>query len=65
MFKDIKNSVDIANGFTIYWTRQNIGFGQISFYEVDGKLKCDSEGMGQEFVKQILCDLVDHSEIED
>jgi hypothetical protein len=42
------------------WSVPGIGFGQITFHtRSDGKVEIDAERMGKDFVKAILCDLVD------
>lgn len=49
-------------GFTVDWTTVSAGFGSISvFIDKDGQLRCDNEGMSKEFVKKVLCKLVDES----
>lgn len=49
-------------GFRIYWNTE-FGFGHISFSQpTDGGLiTVDSESVSKEFVKEILCALVDQS----
>lgn len=51
--------VSISNNFTLNWSTDNIGFGQFRFYEKDGELFCDNEMMSKEFVKRMLCQMVD------
>lgn len=41
------------------WGVHRLGFGHISFNNKDGKIYCSSEGMSREFVKEVLCKLVD------
>lgn len=45
--------VDVA------WIAKEIGYGHISFKNVNGKIHCSSEGMGRNFVKSVLNKLVD------
>ena len=53
-------------GFRIYWNTP-MGFGHIDFCQFNkgGLIRIDSECMGKEFVKKILCALVDQSTLED
>jgi len=47
------------------WSKPGLGFGSISFYEMDGTLYCDNECMSKEFIKERLCKMVDNSTFED
>lgn len=46
------------------WTKEGIGFGEFVFItDPDtGVIKCNCEAMSKEFVKEMLCKLVDESE---
>lgn len=44
------------------WGRKGWGFGEVTFIVKDGKLICDSELMGRDFIKKVLVALVDQSE---
>ena len=46
------------------WSKNRVGFGEFIFYTdpETGKIKCNSEMMGKEFVKEMLCLMVDKSE---
>lgn len=59
-------SNDTGMGFVIGWSDETKGFGQITFRQDsnDKQLSIDSECMGREFVKKILCSLVDKSTLE-
>jgi hypothetical protein len=53
-----------GGGFAIYWSA-NIGFGELrihQFIEDKTKLLIDTEGLGKEFAKQVLCKLIDEAE---
>lgn len=41
-------------GFLIRWSCENVGFGEVAFFNKDGQLFCDSECMSDEFVSQLL-----------
>jgi hypothetical protein len=63
---EVESSVDLAPGTSarIQWVRKGIGFGEIYIFD-DGTTKIDTETMGKEFAKQVLCDLVDSAELID
>jgi len=46
------------------WSKKGIGFGEFVFItDPDtGEIRCDSEAMSKDFVKEMLCKLVDKSE---
>ena len=41
------------------WGQPGTGFGNIVFYTMNGKLRCDNEHMSKEFIKERLCKMVD------
>ena len=45
------------------WSKPGIGFGEVHFYfdNETGQLTCDSECISREFIKQMLCKMVDDS----
>lgn len=47
------------------WSKAQVGFGEFIFFNDPdtGKLTCGSERMGKEFVKEMLCLMVDKSEL--
>ncbi len=66
MFDNLENFVDLNQGsITISWTVKGVGFGQFTFSQKDDKLFCSNEGMSREFIKRVLCDMVDNCELED
>ena len=52
-------------GFTIRWATPNVGFGQFYFWHDGEKVQIASEHMGKEFIKKVLCKMVDDAEIWD
>lgn len=46
-------------GITFSWGRADTGFGQFYFYVKDKELYCDNEMMSKDFVKEMLCHMVD------
>jgi hypothetical protein len=61
----MKTEICGNKGFRISWADDNLGFGEIAFYKDNGKLKLDTENMGKDFVKKVLNNLVDNTEIEE
>lgn len=52
-------------GFILAWTKKGTGFGQIAFFKKDGKIFCDTEEMGKEFVLEIFESFLNSCEIID
>ena len=69
MFVDINgtwvNSEDM--GFRIHWEDEEKGFGQLDFIKlkVNGKIIINNECMSKEYMKKVLCTLVDNAELID
>jgi len=49
----------------IKWAREGVGFGEIVFYYDEGELMCENECMSADFIKKVLCDLVDDAKFTD
>lgn len=65
-FVYVKVSEDVPKGgFILDWGVEGIGFGQITFYEKNGKLTCDTETMGRSFVKAALLHFLENSVVYD
>jgi hypothetical protein len=47
------------NYFIVTWGTVSAGFGELTFYKKDGKIKVDTEAMGNRFCKEVLAKLVD------
>ena len=58
-----KNGND--GGFDVAWQTKSAGFGHATFYLKKGKLHCSNECMGREFLKAIMCRLVEEAILED
>jgi hypothetical protein len=52
-----------GGAIALAWSAKGIGFGQVVFYEQNGKLMCDNELMSKEFIKRMLCKMVDDCEM--
>ena len=49
-------------GFILNWSCKGIGFGQLTICQTkEGQFDIDTECMGDEFAKAVLCKLVDQS----
>lgn len=60
MFENLEDFCAPVDLVTFEWTAKGCGFGQLYFYRNEaGDLHCDSETMGKEFVKRMLCQMVD------
>jgi len=46
------------------WSKEGCGFGQFYFYTKDNKLMCSNELMSKEFIKEMLCLMVDECELD-
>lgn len=57
-FTDICHPMGTAD---FEWSSKGVGFGGLYFYvsEYDGYVHCGNEAMSREFIKKILCDMVD------
>jgi len=58
-----KKDIDISNNFKIFFSVEKFGFGELTFYKENNKIFCDNEYMGKDFIKQMLCALVDKCEL--
>lgn len=56
----------LTGGLYLNWSSKELGFGQFSLgFDKNGKPVLNTECLGKEFAKSILCHIVDISEIED
>ena len=65
MFDAMEDSCRPMDGCTLNWSAKGMGFGQFYFYNKDGKLHCDNEMMSREFIKKMLCQMVDDCVLDD
>lgn len=54
-----RDAVQSDQQLVIDWGRKGVGFGMLMFYERDGALGCDNEGMGRAFCKGVLMALAE------
>lgn len=64
-FDQCPDSVELCNGFQLNWSRAGTGFGQLYFYVDGDTIKCSNECMGKEFIKKVLCDMVDQCQLQE
>ncbi len=64
-YSDIDKREDTNYLFTLQWGAEGIGFGEFVFYHKDGQLCCNTEYMGEEFIKKALCAMVDNCKLID
>ena len=47
------------------WVAKGIGFGSFRFWiDEDNVLRCDNEAMGKQFIKDMLCKMVDEAVLD-
>lgn len=54
-----KNRCVPVNPFQVDWCTDGKTFGTFYFYMKDGVLQCDSGTTNKEFVKQMICKMID------
>lgn len=59
-----------TQSFTLCWGKPGMGFGEATFYfsnheNGEMKLYCDNECMSKEFIKEMLCTMVDNCTFTD
>jgi hypothetical protein len=59
---DIELKIE-KNFFSIEYSMKSAGFGSVSVWLKDGKIKCDNECMGKNFIKSVFNKLVDEMEL--
>jgi len=64
MFAEMEDHCEPTNGASFEWSAKGVGFGTFYFYHDGDKVACDSETMSKEFVKRMLCQMVDDAEFK-
>jgi hypothetical protein len=63
---DIENDYQARPWASFQWSEQDHGFGEFAFRtNKQGKIECHCEGESKEFLKKMLCKLVDAATITD
>lgn len=73
MFEDLDNHCEPARAgiagleeVTFKWTSKGVGFGEFSIYRgTNSELRCANECMSKDFIKSMLCKMVDDCELDD
>lgn len=66
MFDKCEDYTQLNDGFEISWSKNKVGFGSFYFrVRPDGTVGIDNEMMGKNFIKTILCDMVDAAILDD
>ena len=57
----------LCRDFQLNWSAANCGFGQFYFYhdKRDGKIHCSNECKDKEFIKAVLCNMVDNCVLDE
>lgn len=64
-FDSCNNYCKPSNAVSFNWSAKGTGFGEFYFYEKDGKLMCSNELKSKEFIKLMLCKMVDDCTLDD
>jgi hypothetical protein len=66
-FDSFNDSEELTcKSFEVCWSRNGIGFGSFYVYkDEDGVLHVDNECMSREFVKGVMCKLIDNAVFDD
>jgi hypothetical protein len=64
MFDNCETYCEPNPGAYFRWSKKGRGFGELSFYFKDDKLMCGNELMSKEFIKKMLCLMVDECELD-
>jgi len=61
-FNKFDDTCEPQGNVSFQWTSKGVGFGGMYFYldKTDGYVHCDNEIMGREFLKRMLCLMVDN-----
>lgn len=61
MFKELPTQCRPSGDCEFGWVSTGIGFGSFRFWvsEEDNVLHCDNEAMSKQFIKDMLCQMVD------
>ena len=61
-FEKFEDSCEPNETATFSWSAKGHGFGQVYFYvdKKDGYVHCNNEIMSREFIKEMLCIMVDN-----
>jgi hypothetical protein len=64
-FDTFPDTIELNHNFRLQWSVTGVGFGESYFYVEDGVIKCSNECMGKDFLKKVLCMMVDQCELQE
>jgi len=64
-FESCEDNCEPSGYVNFQWSMKGMGFGSVGFYEKNGKVHCNNELMSKQFVKDILCKMVDDCIMEE
>ena len=64
MFDNCTTFCEPSGSVYFNWSKKGRGFGQLSFYIKDDKIMCGNELVSKEFIKKMLCLMVDECELD-
>lgn len=64
-FDNCENHCEPNDTTAFNWSAKGVGFGQFYFYIKNDKVHCENECMSKEFVKKMLCQMVDDCVLDD
>ncbi len=66
-FEQFKDTCVPTEGVDFQWSAKGIGFGGMYFYldKKDGYVHCSNESMSRQFLKDMLCKMVDNCVLDE
>ncbi len=64
-FDKCEDYCEPSNTTIFSWSAKSVGFGEFYFYTKDNKTHCENEFMSKEFIKKMLCEMVDDCILDD
>ena len=66
-FDSMEDGAYLHDSFQLSWSAKGVGFGQFYFYfnDMDEKIHISNECMSKEFIKTILCKMIDEAILDD
>lgn len=66
LFDSCEDNCEPTGWVRFDWSAKGVGFGSFTFYiGDDGYVHCDNEIMSRQFIKDMLCKMVDNAVFED
>lgn len=61
----IRSFKPFDKGFIVAWSKPGFGFGELTFYIRDNRVRCHSECTNKKFVKEVMDAFIESMVIED